>query len=88
MFFEDARKTATTLIGKRDAKGNRTHSPTETKMEVVKSEPGEMDGRHAAMQDFMAAHAEKSPMKMADAMKNFIDIHMATPEDSGEPETP
>ena len=77
MFFEDAKKTATTLVGKRDSKGMRTHSPTEVKPEIVKSEPGHMDGRHAAMQDFMAAHAEKSPSKMADAMKNFIDIHNA-----------
>jgi hypothetical protein len=85
MFFEDPKKTAHTIIGKRDSKGNRSMAPTEVKPEITKMEDGQMDGRHAAMEDFMAAHEEKSPQKMADAMKNFMDIHNSE-SDSGEPD--
>lgn len=80
MFFDDPRKAAQTLLSKRDGHGKKTHESTPMKSEVVKHEDGEIDGRHTAMQDFMAAHKEGSPMKMAEAMINFIDIHNASPD--------
>lgn len=75
MFFDDNKKAITTIIGKRNAKGERTSEPTAMKPEIVKDEEGQLDGRHEAMRDFMAAHSEGSPQKMMDAMSNFIDIH-------------
>lgn len=77
MFFDDHKKALTIVMGKRDGKGERTMSPTSMKAESVHSEDGEPDGMHAAMQEFMAAHSEKSPMKMAQALSNFLAIHHA-----------
>jgi hypothetical protein len=75
MLFDDHKKAITTIIGKRNQKGERTHEPTPMKMESVKTEDGMPDGRHMAMQEFMAAHHEGSPEKMMNAMSNFIDLH-------------
>lgn len=86
MFFDDDRKKISTIIkGRRDRMGNRTMEPTEMKSEISKHEDGEMDGRHVAMQDFMAAHNEGSPQKMADALSNFIDIHHGMHKDAESP---
>jgi hypothetical protein len=79
MFFDDHKRAATLIRGKRDAKGNRMAEPTPMKPEISKTEDGEMDGRHSAMQDFMAAHREGSAQKMSEAMANFIDIHHSMP---------
>jgi hypothetical protein len=43
--------------------------------EVSKNDDGTPDGRHAAMEDFMAAHRAGSAQGMTDAMANFVDIH-------------
>jgi len=88
MFFgdEDHKKISTLIVGKRNMKGERTMEPTAMKGEVVKHEDGEIDGRHLAMQDFIAAHHEKSASKMVDSLANFLDIHMAQRYDSGEPD--
>jgi hypothetical protein len=86
MFFGDQKKNIMTIVGKRDKMGNRTMEPTSMKPEEVRHEDGTPDGRHAAMEDFMAAHREGSAMKMAEAMKNFMDIHMSiSDEGTGEP---
>lgn len=56
------------------------------KNEISMDEPGEMDGRHMAAQDMLAAMHEKSPEKMKQAMSNFIDLHMSRgDEDMPEP---
>lgn len=86
MFFDDHKKAITTMMGKRDSKGERTMSPTPMKAEIVKTEEGEPDGKHAAMQEFMAAHSEGSPHKMAQALSNFMDIHNSMPADEPEHE--
>lgn len=83
MFFDDRKKAITTLMSKRSAKGDRLSGPAPMKNEVVKTEDGELDGRHIASQDAMAAFHEKSPRKFMEAMANFIDIHGSTPRDSG-----
>lgn len=79
MFFDDAKKTAMTIIGRRKANGARVSEPTAMKSEVVKTEDGEVDGRHVAAQDMFAAHSEGSPQKFMDALASFIDIHSSAP---------
>lgn len=74
MFF-DEKKAIATLMAKRSAKGDRLLGPAPMKTEVVKTEDGEIDGRHIASQDVMAAMHEKSPEKLMSAMCHFIDIH-------------
>lgn len=70
-------------MAKRSAKGQRLSGPAPMKTEVVKTDEGEIDGRHVAAQDAMAAMHEKSPMKFMDAMSNFIDLHSSAPRDAG-----
>ncbi len=78
MFFDDDHKRAvTTILGKRNGKGERTMMPTPMKAETEKGEDGEMSGLHAAAQDIIAAHHEKSPHKLAEALGNFLNIHMS-----------
>lgn len=78
MFFHDDKKMITTVMSKRGPKGGEhTQEPTPMKPEVMKDEDGEMDGRHLAAQDIMAAHHSQSPAKLKEAMGNFIDLHMA-----------
>lgn len=78
MFFgDDKKKIATMIVGKKDAKGIRTAEPTPMKPEEVKTEAGEVDPRHLAAQDVMAAHHEQSPHRLMEALGNFIDLHMS-----------
>lgn len=73
MFFDDDKKRVETIMSRRKPDGAKSAAPM--KVEVVKDEAGVPDGRHAAAQDIMMAHAEKSPQKLAEAMSNFMDIH-------------
>ena len=57
-----------TIMKKRSADGKHTVGPAPMKQEIVKDEDGEIDGRHVAMQDFLAATHEKSPEKMMQAL--------------------
>jgi hypothetical protein len=78
MFFgDDKKKIATQIVGKRDAKGERSMSPTAMKPEEVKTEAGEVDPRHLAAQDVIAALHEQSPLKLMEALGNFIDLHQS-----------
>ena len=79
MFFDDHRRASTIIRGKRNQKGERISSPTSMKPEISKNEDGSVDGRHAAMQDFLAAHHEGSAQKMSEALAHYIDIHMNPP---------
>jgi hypothetical protein len=76
------------LLSKKTAKGELKAPPTPMKKEVSLTEDGELDGRHAAAEDLIAAHNEKSPQKLAEALSNFIDMHMLRkpPPDSEEAE--
>lgn len=81
MIYPDDKQHIMTIIAKRDANGKRSAAPM--KQEIVKDEDGEMDGRHAAAQDVIAAMHEKSPEKLMQALSNFVDMHHAM---SAEPE--
>lgn len=83
MFFDDRKKAITTMMGRRNSKGERTVAPAPMKTEVVKNEDGETDGRHLAAQDAISALHEKSPERLMKAFANFIDIHGSMPKDSG-----
>ena len=85
MFFNDHKKALMTIMAKRNPKGVRTMSPTPMKAEVTKSEGKVIDGRHLAAQEMIAAHHEKSPEKLSQAMQNFMDIHFAKRNDETEP---
>lgn len=85
MFFDDHRKALTQIMAKRNHKGEQTMSPTPMKPEIVKSEGGEIDGRHLAAQEMIAAHHEKSPQKLMEAMMNFMDMHFAKRNGDQEP---
>jgi hypothetical protein len=75
MFFDDHKKQITTVLARRSPKGEPLAGPAPMKMEINKEEPGEVDGRHVAAQDIIAALHEKSPQKLMETLGNFIDIH-------------
>lgn len=77
MYFDDHKKIATMIVSKKDGKGNPIAAPTAMKPEIVKTEDGEMDGKHAAAQDAISAFHEKSAEKLKGALSNFIDLHMS-----------
>jgi hypothetical protein len=77
MFFDDPSKAYTTIIAKRGPKGERTMEPTPMKPEIVKDESGELDGKHLAAQDILAAHHTGSAEDLNQALSNFIDLHHA-----------
>jgi hypothetical protein len=76
MFFDDHAKSINTIMSKRHPKGMVEMDQTPMKPEIVKTQDGEMDGKHLAAQDILAAHHSKSASKMREAMENFIDLHM------------
>jgi hypothetical protein len=76
MFFDDRKKAVTTILSKRNKKGEVTMNPTPVKTELHMNEGGEIDGRHAAAQDILGAHHSKSPEKLMQALANFIDLHL------------
>lgn len=84
MFIDDHKKTAMTILSKRKPSGEKI---SEAPMKVEKSmdEGGEVDGKHVAAQDILAAHHEGSAQKLAEAMSHFMDMHMA--KGAGTPET-
>lgn len=76
MFIHDKKNAVTVMMKKRGPSGGEVITgPSPQKPEHVMDEDREPDGRHAAMEDFLAGVHEKSPMKMAQAMANFHDIH-------------
>lgn len=76
MFIHDKKNAVTVMMRKRGPQGGDVLSgPTAQKAENVVDEEMLPDGRHEAMQDFLAAVQEKSPEKMMQALMNFHDIH-------------
>jgi hypothetical protein len=75
MYFDDHKHTATIIAGKRNFKGDRTMDPSPMAADVMKSEDGNIDGRHIAAQEILAAVHHKSPIKLVEALSNFMQIH-------------
>ena len=80
---DDKRKAMTVIMSKRSPKGEPL-SKAPMKPEISKTEDGEIDHRHAAAQDIIAAHHEASPEKLMGALANFIDLHSAKASKSQE----
>lgn len=74
MIMFDKKKALMTIIAKRHPKDG-TMSAAPMKTEVTKEDDGQLDGRHAAAEDMIAAFHEKSPQKLMEAMANFHDLH-------------
>jgi hypothetical protein len=75
VIIPEHKKAITTIMARRHPDGEVTAAPM--KPEMVKGEDGEVDGRHVAAQDIMAAFHEKSPEKLMHALANFHDLHAA-----------
>jgi len=80
MYFDDKKQQMTTIMSKRTPKGDKV-SEAPMKSEVVKHEDGQVDGRHVAAQDIIAALHEKSPEKLMHALANFHDLHSSSKPD-------
>jgi hypothetical protein len=80
MFLYDRKKAITTIMGRRKPDGTRLSGPASMKPEIVRNEDRELDGRHSAAQDALAAISEKSPAKFMEAMANFQDMHSSNKE--------
>ena len=76
MFMFDAKRDLSTIMAKRK-KGDEEYGPSKMKNESVKTEDGEVDGRHLAAQDALSAIKEGSPQKLMDSWIAFHDIHQA-----------
>lgn len=75
MIIGDEKKTIATIIAsRRSAKGEKL-GRSEQKAEIVKTEDGELDGRHVAAQDILHALSAKSPEQLMQALSNFQDLH-------------
>lgn len=75
MFWTDPKKNAATIIARRHKDGSRTAAPM--KPEETLTEPGEVDGKHVAAQDMLAAQHEGSAQKFSEALGHYLDMHMS-----------
>ena len=75
MFFDENKKIASVIVGKRNSAGKRTETPM--KNEESKTEEGDIDPMHLAAEDIIAAHHDKSPQALMQALANFIELHHA-----------
>lgn len=75
---EDKRRVATIMARRKSSKGENLGAAP-LKPEIVKTEDGELDGRHLAAQEAMMAIHEKSPEKFMKSMANFMDLHSSKP---------
>lgn len=76
MLMWDKKKSLETIMQRRKPGGGEIIAgPAPMKHEVVKHEDGNIDGRHLAAQDMLAAFHEKSAERLMGAMANFMDLH-------------
>jgi hypothetical protein len=75
MMIHDLKKGIATVMSTRKDPETEELSSAPMKAQVVKDEDGEIDGRHAAAEDILAAIHAKDPMKLVEALGNFHDLH-------------
>lgn len=80
LFFDDRKKTASTLLARRKSNGERVSDPTPMKPEVTKTESGEIDGRHVAIQEMLSGIHEKSAQKTMEALGHFLEMNSGAPK--------
>lgn len=71
----DIQKAREIMMAKRTPKGERLSGPVAMKTEKAVTEEGDVDGRHVAAEDLVSALSEKSPQRVNEALKNFMDLH-------------
>lgn len=71
---DDKKRISTIMASRKSAKGEPLGSAS-MKPEIVKTEDGEIDGRHTAAQDIMMALSGKSPESLMKALGNFQELH-------------
>lgn len=86
MIIPDDKKRIATMISSRRSAEGKDLGAAPMKTEVVKDEDGEIDGRHVAAGDMIAALNEKSPELLMRALINFHDLHMNMPKEESEEE--
>lgn len=75
MILPDDKKRIATIISRRKSASGENLGAAPMKPEIVKDEAGEVDGRHVASGDMLAAIKEGSAEKLMRALMNFQDIH-------------
>lgn len=86
MIFHDKKKAITTIMAKRHPEtGEVTSAPMKAEL-PTKSEDGEIDPRHSAAQDVLAAIHEKSAQKLSEAMTKFFEASEKMPHEEAEHE--
>lgn len=79
--FWDKKKQMGAMVMKRKRHGDGTAPEmAPMKNEEVKTEDGEVDGKHLAAQDMLMAIHSKSADQLRHAMENFMTIHSSNPE--------
>jgi hypothetical protein len=79
MFFDENKKRAMTIVSKRPMKGGpHSMEPTPMKAQIMKDEGGEIDPKHLAAQDILAAHHAANPDSLNEALGNYIDLHLTS----------
>lgn len=86
MFFDDHKKAITTMMGKRNSKGERTMDPTPMVPQISKDEDGTPDGLHMAAEDILGAHRANDAGRLKEAMQNFMDLHVSKSNDTEYPD--
>lgn len=87
MLIIDKDKAISTVMSRRREKDGST-SEASMKPSEVKSEEGEVDPRHEAAKDILAALNEKHPAKLMEAMAAFHDLHKMHSEQKDSSEKP
>ena len=76
MIIHDKRKAMATIMASRKGKDSANVGPgTPVQPQRSMSEGGEIDPRHAAAEDVIAAMHESNPQKMMEALAAFHDLH-------------
>lgn len=71
----DKQKELTNLVSRRKPGGEKVFDAEPMKNEEVKTEDHQLDGRHLAAQEAIAAMREGSAEKLMNSLANFMDLH-------------
>lgn len=81
MLVHDKKAAVTVMMKKRGPKGGEVLSgPAPMKAAEAMDEDRMPNGKLEAAKDVLAAHHEKDPMKLMQALSNFHDIHKSEAE--------
>lgn len=76
MILPSPKKMASMIVMKKyPPKGGASEFEISMKPEIVKDEDEMSEGKHTSAEDLIAAMHERSPMKVAKALENFMHIY-------------